>query len=501
VETISALWRRQVARGGESEALIFVAADGRESRFSWHELDARVAAIGRGLAARGIGPGDRVGVHLPNGVDFFCLYFALAHLGATIVATNLRSASDELRYALDHASTIAIFAGSDDLARHAAALDQVPSLRIRIAAPLDDLAKEAPGGTLDDRARPDDDAVILYTSGTTKRPKAVRLPHAAMALAAARMVENTSLTDGDRHAVCAPMFHINAQTYSILPAITAGASILLMERFSRSRWLPLCTAHAATVASLVSSMIRLLLDSSPSEAERTHKLRLIGCAARHRELEARFGVATLGWYGMTETVGVPIVGRPSEGPFGAIGKVRDGYGLRVRVGERDATDGEPGELQIRGAPGRDLMRGYLGDDEATSAAFSVEGGATWLRTGDLVKRDADGFVYYLERGGDVIRRGGENVSAAEVERVLCAHPSVREAAAVGLEDRLLGQRVAAAVILRDGASATADELLAHARAMLADFKVPSELAIVTDLPRSTLDKVNRAELKKRWPGS
>ncbi len=490
METIGQLWDRQVERGGDAEALVWVAADGETARFTWRALGARVDAVGRGLRALGVGAGERVGVHLPNGLDFLAAWLALAKLGAPMVATNLRSAPDELRYALDHAGCVALLSTEAELQRHAAALAAVPSLRARVAAPLERVAQP---GALADAGRPDDDAVILYTSGTTKRPKAVRLPHRAVALAAERMVENTALTVEDRHAVCAPMYHINAQTYSILPAVAAGASILLMEKFSRSRWLATAAANRATVASLVSSMIRLLLDAPRSPAERAHRLRLVGCAARHREVEERFGVATLGWYGMTETVGVPIVGTPGEGPFGAIGRARAGYAARVL-----APVGEVGELHVRGVPGRDLMAGYLGDDEATGAAFSVEETGTWLHTGDLCRMDGDGYVYYVERGGDVIRRGGENVSAAEVERVLGAHPSVREAAAVGLPDRVLGQRVAAAVILRDGARATVEELLAHCAGLLADFKRPTELRIVDDLPRSTLDKVNRAALRDRW---
>ncbi|MSP62707.1 MAG: AMP-dependent synthetase [Myxococcales bacterium] len=507
-ETIGRLWDAQIARGGNGEAVVFIAADGAVARFGWRDLGARVDALGRGLREAGIVPGERVGVHLANSADFLCLWMALARLGATMVATNLRSAPDELRYALDHARAVALCAAPVELGRHAAALTGVPSLRLHLsvggdapgAIPLERLAVDHPG-PLADAAHPGDDAAILYTSGTTSRPKGVRLTHAAYCIAARRMVKSTALGADDRHAVCAPMYHINAQTYSLLPAIAAGASVLLMERFSRSRWLAWVSEHRATVASLVGSMIRLLLDNPPAPGERTHRLRLIGCSMRHREIEQRFGVPTIGWYGMTETVGVPIVGRPGEGEFGAIGRASEGYAIRVMNDDRPAQDGEPGELQVGGIPGRDLMAGYLDDDAATRQALSNEADGVWLHTGDLVRRDEDGVVFYLERAGDVIRRGGENVSAAEVERALLLHPAVLEAAAIGLPDRVLGQRVAAAVIVRAGSGVTVAELSAHAALLLADFKVPSAIRIVGDLPRSTLDKVNRVALRRAWHDS
>jgi crotonobetaine/carnitine-CoA ligase len=252
-------------------------------------------------------------------------------------------------------------------------------------------------------------------------------------------------------------------------------------------------------------MWRLLLEAPPSPADRDHALRLVGCATRQRALEERFGYATIGWYGMTETVGVPIVTPLGGGVYGRVGRAADGYALRVRTGEgdgeRDAAAGEVGRLEVRGRIGLDLMAGYLDDEAATRAALHPDpdsDGLAWLRTGDLVERDEGGWVRYVERAGDVIRRGGENVSAAEVERALSEHPAVREAAAVGLEDPILGQRVAAAVILKPGASAGPAELTAHCARLLADFKVPSEIRVVAELPRSTLDKVSRAALRRAW---
>lgn len=519
-ETVSALWHDAVERGGDREALVFVAGGGeggpdRVERFSFRAIGARVSAIARGLEALGIGRGDRVALHLGNSPDHLALWLAVLELGAVAVQSSPRQAPDEARFLCSHAKVKAIAAAPADLARIAGALAAVKTLSLTIAVggefpganPLDALAADG-GGPVADRAQPGDDGAILYTSGTTSRPKGVRLPQAALALAARRMVENTALGEQDRHAVCAPMVHVNALTYSILPAIAAGASVLLMERFSRSRWLERVRAHRATVASLVTAMWRLLLEAPPSPAERDHALRLIGCATRNRALEERFGCATIGWYGMTETVGVPIVSPIGAGVFGRVGLARDGYALRVRVGEgdaeREAQAGEVGRLEVRGRIGLDLFAGYLDDDAATEAALAPdpeaapEAGCAWLRTGDLVERDAGGWVRYVERAGDVIRRGGENVSAAEVERVLAEHPAVREAAAVGLDDPILGQRVAAAVILRPGAAATARALVAHCVERLADFKVPSEIRLVDELPRSTLDKVNRVALRRTW---
>ncbi|MBZ0252097.1 MAG: AMP-binding protein, partial [Candidatus Methylomirabilis sp.] len=336
-------------------------------------------------------------------------------------------------------------------------------------------------------------AAVLYTSGTTSRPKGVEITHANYVWAAELMARNTALTERDRHAIACPFFHINAQTYSLLPALLAGADVLLMERFSKSRWWDAVRTHGATVASLVTSMIRMFMAAGPAAREGEHSLRLVGCGAVTPAFEERFGVRTIGWFGMTETITTPIVTSLNDpGRGGAIGFPSPGYALRLLDDEgRECEAGELGELWVQGAPGVSLMKGYLKDPEAT--ARTVQDG--WLRTGDNLRRDEDGYLFYVNRAKDMIKRGGENVAAGEVERVLMSHPKVYEAAVIAVPDPILDEAVKAFVIPRDEAEPPSpEELIAHCRERLAAFKIPSEVELRAELPRSTLDKVAKKVL-------
>jgi crotonobetaine/carnitine-CoA ligase len=212
--------------------------------FTYAAFDRRIGAAVRALAGAGVEAGDRVVVHLLNTADAIAVWFALGRLSAVMVAANPGSAADELRFLREHSRAKLIV---EDPA--ACSREDGPPLPAR-------------------RARPEEDAAILYTSGTTSRPKGVRITHANYLFAAEGMVENTALTSADVHGVCAPLFHVNAQAYSILPALVAGCEIVLLPRFSRSRWLPLIRAHRVTIASMATAMLRMLMDNPPSAEER-----------------------------------------------------------------------------------------------------------------------------------------------------------------------------------------------------------------------------------------
>ncbi|HEV8324763.1 MAG TPA: AMP-binding protein [Myxococcota bacterium] len=560
--------------GGRSFCVVQPLDDGAPAQhFTLADADARATDVARGLLTLGLGSTDRVVVHLPNGGDFLWAWLGAARAGVTMVATNLRSATEELGWMAGHARAAAVVTDEGGATRHAAAwggrpVVTVDELRARgreVGAP------SVPGGPeRGGAAREDDDCAVLYTSGSTSRPKGVRLSHAAYVWAGRLGAALTRLTPEDRHLVVNPLFHVNAQTYSTMPVLWAGASMALCERFSASRYLRWARAHGCTAASVVTAQVRILLTRDPPSGaavpagaadvderalERAHGLRWIGGAAVMPALEERLGVETVGWYGMTETVTTPLCSGRGNAPgrrAGYVGTVSPGYRVRLRAtgGGLVERPGEVGALEVEGVPGRTLMTGYLDDEAATRAAFGLDedradeaatraafgldedradetaaraafgldedranetarvafgrnelragaAGRVWLRTGDLVAADEAGQVRFVGRAKDMIKVGGENVAALEVERALCAHPAVLEAAAIGVPDPVLDEVVKAYVVLRDGAAAAPapEELRAHCRALLADFKVPCAVEVRPELPRVTLDKIDKNALR------
>lgn len=500
--TVPGLLALRARTHGAKTFLTFLDAEFRARSWTYAEVQARVDALARSLLDAGLRPGERAVVHLGNSPEFVFAFLALQRIGAVCVATNLKSAPDEMRYYVDHSESVAILTEGEHLPLLEEILPDLPRVRFRwvgrgakVPAGWRSLdAAIASGGVLGDVPHPDnaETAAILYTSGTTSRPKGVEIAHANYVWAGELMARNTALTERDTHAIACPFFHINAQTYSLIPAIAAGADVVLMERFSKSRYWGAVREHRATVASLVTSMIRMFLAEPERDGERDHALRLVGCAAATPAFEERFGVRTLGWFGMTETISTPIVTSLYDpGRARAVGFPSPGYAVKLlNEAGRECEADELGECWVQGVPGVSLMKGYLKDPEATAA--TIRDG--WLRTGDNLRRDSDGYLYYVNRAKDMIKRGGENVAAGEVERVLMSHPGVYEAAVIAVPDPILDEAIKAFVIPRPGAAPTAEDVIAHCRARLASFKVPSEVEFREELPRSTLDKVAKKVL-------
>jgi crotonobetaine/carnitine-CoA ligase len=447
----------------EPPDLVFDGPDG-VARYSGAEVRHGAEAAAGALAAAGVGPGDRVHLHLHNSPDFLFAWFACAGLGAVMVPTNPSSTADELRYVLEHSGA-----------------------RITVAQPeTADVARAAGAtllGGLDGAPRPLDshagDLALLYTSGTTARPKAVRVTHAAYVYAGEVVAGHLRLTDADRVFTALPLFHGNAQYYTTMSALTAGATMILAERFSASGWLAQAARHEATVGSLFAAPIRMILAREPAPV--AHRLRVVLFAQNltERQLadwDERIGAPLLQLYGMTETVGPPLM-NPLRGERRAasLGRPTLGYACRV---------GADGELLVGGVPGETLMAGYLGD------TAPIEEG--WLHTGDVVRVDEDGFFHFVDRRKDMLKRAGENISAGEVEAVLAAHPRVRDVAVRGLPDPVYDEQVAAFVV---APGAEPDELRTWCAERLVAFKVPTYIELRDELPRTAVGKIQKHLLR------
>lgn len=491
------LLERHAAAGGDRPFLLYQDVDGdgivEVSYAEQFDRARRAAAV---LRDHGIGPGDRFNVHLTNCPEFYDCWLGAAIAGAVMVPTNPLLTAEELEFALEHSRCRLSITQPDLLSAVAAAQREDGETLVVGDGFAEALAAAIPVAGASAAAT--DVLAVLYTSGTTSKPKGVLITHAAYAYAGEAVAQHVRLTPADRQLVVLPLFHGNAQYYSTMSALVTGASIALSSRFTASRWSAQARDMGATVASLFAAPIRMILAAEQGAADRDHALRLVLFAqnvseAQLDEFESRFGVPLAQLYGMTETVAPPTI-NPVYGERRNMTIGRPTLSARVRIVDeegRDVAAGEPGQLLVAGEEGRTLMAGYLDNPEATAKALR-DG---WLHTGDQVRADEDGYLAFVDRDKDLIKRAGENVSTIEVERVLDAHPAVFEAAVIGVPDPMYDQIVAAFVVTQQGEKATADELIGWCAERLAKFKVPARIEFVDSLPRTSVGKVQKHLLR------
>lgn len=467
-----------------------------------------VGTVAEGLRRRGVRAGDKVLIHLDNCPEFLLTWFACARLGAVAVCTNTRSSQDELNYFGRHSGASAVVTQpglaplvsravpdakavfvTDHNAGEPVASADMPGRADRFTALLE--GEPGPAHPVDAL----DPAIVLYTSGTTGRPKAVTWTHANAMWAAKVNGAHMGLGPSDVAQVYLPLFHTNAQSYSVLPSLWAGGTVVLQPRFSASRFWGVAQKHGSTFASQIYFALRALATRDVPER---HSFTRWGTGMNHHPTEAYLQVPTIGWYGMTETVAAPLAGEllvPNRP--GSIGRPAPQYEVAVLDDRGDPVPvGGTGHLRVRGVPGISLFGGYLHDEDATRAAFDEEG---WFITGDLATVHEDGSVSFADRSKDMLRVAGENVAASEIERVVLGVPDVVEAAVVAAPDPMRDEVPVAFVVAGPGSPDDADlvaSVLAACRRDLAGFKVPKEVRIVEELPRSTLEKVAKHELRK-----
>ena len=503
---VASLLRDRARTSASRPFLIWEPFGGPSRTWTYGGFYDEVTRVAGNLSARGIGIGDRVMIHLDNCPEFLLSWFACALLGAVAVTSNTRLSKVELAYLADHADVEAAITQpcyAERVAEAApflqwiavtttdAGLDPAPATAPDASSSFASLLAAAPCSP-----RPSDPAAIVsvqYTSGTTSRPKGVAWSHANALWGARVSGAHEDLKPEDVHLVVLPLFHTNALGYSVLPTLWTGGAFVLQPKFSASRFWDVVIRNHCTVASITLFVGRVL---SQRDVPR-NDLRLIGYAVSDPPLSEHLGVKIIGWWGMTETVSHGIVGavQSPNRPL-TIGRPATEYDLRIVD-----DDGEPaalndvGELLIRGIPGVSMFSRYLHDEAATAASFDDAG---WFYTGDLVRLDEHGFIRFCDRAKDMLKVGGENVAASEIERVVLQVSGVSEAAVVGQVDPLFGEVPVAVVVPVDGPTADlTDRISAACKEQLADFKQPRAVHLVRDLPRATLEKVAKAELRRR----
>ena len=477
---------------------------------SWRAAAAEVERLRQAYAAAGYRHGHRVGLLLENRPAFLFHWFALNGVGASVVPISAEMRSAELEYLIGHSEIcLAVTLPHREQDLRAAA----KAAGVRCAAMVADAAvPPAPAAPLAfDAPSASSECALLYTSGTTGRPKGCRLTNAYFLRAGewyAGLGDVCPVRPGRERVITPlPLNHVNAMAFSTMVVLTAGGCLVQLDRFHPTTWWRSVRDSRATIVHYLGVMPAMLLSAPGSGADREHAVRWgFGAGVdgkHHAPFEARFGFPLVEAWAMTETGAAACVmanHEPRHVGTSCFGKPEAFVDVRLVDDEgRDVPAGVPGELLVRSAgrdPRRYFFSGYLKDEAATHEAW--QGG--WFHSGDMVRRDDDGTMYFVDRKKNVIRRSGENISAVEVESVLNQHPAVKASAVAAAPDELRGDEVLACVVLRDPVAVGAHAELAagivqHVLAQLAYYKAPGYVAFVDELPLTASQKIQRGELR------
>lgn len=473
-----------------------VALRANASRMSYSELDNDTAIFGGLLRDKGVRAGDRVLLIAPTTPEFVIAYLAAHLVGAIVITMNTMATEDEIGYVLDDSGARVVIAWHDaHISAWRACLERGGEF-----VPLFPGADASPHAPVTEAVhrRADDTAVLLYTSGTTGKPKGVELTVANLGESSRTLAEQLRLTADDRLGTGLPLFHIFGQAVCLLTALHAGCSFSLLSPFQPRAMIEMIRDHELTCVAGVPTMWNTMLQHAGDfGAHDFSSLRFAasGGAALPREIirefSERFDCVILEGYGLTESTGAatynPI---DREQRVGSVGIALPGTEIEVRSREgAPLSANEIGELYLRGPQ---IMKGYWNNPQATAKDLV----RSWLKTGDLGRIDEDGYVYIVDRAKDLIIRGGYNVYPGEVEDVLYGHPDILEVAVVGTPDRHYGEEVAAVITLRPGARIDTEHLRAWAKGRLSAYKVPHRFAFVDELPKGPTGKILKRQIDR-----
>jgi crotonobetaine/carnitine-CoA ligase len=507
--------RQWVERQPDKICLVWCPFQGQHRTWTYGELYADAQSIAAGLHDRGVSEGDFVILHMDNSPEFILSWYACAMIGAVAVSTNTRSVARDMSYfaevtdavcaitqpqfaqlIADACADLKFIAVADndagDVCRdHQSLLDAVGGID------FSDLQMDRPLPLLVTQAqRP---LSVQFTSGTTSRPKAVLWTHANGLWAGKISAQHMRLRRDDVTVIYMPLFHTNAQGYSMLSTHWSGGTMVVQPKFSASRFWEVCLQYQVTWASMIPFAFKALAAQQVPE----HQMRFWGMAAIVPDIGRHFGVEMIAWWGMTETLTQGIVTDVDHpGPAMTIGRCAPEYAIQVRSADGEPVrPGEKGHLYIRGVRGVSMFKEYYRNPEANTAAFDEDG---WFDTGDVVRVDEQGWLYFSDRDKDMLKVGAENVAASEIEVVIMQTGMVDECAVVAQKHHMLDEVPVVFVIPNDmGRARSADDLkravIEHCQINLPDFKVVRDVHIVDELPRSTLNKVAKNLLRDQLP--
>ncbi|HEY6187157.1 MAG TPA: long-chain fatty acid--CoA ligase [Pyrinomonadaceae bacterium] len=494
---------RERTEAAPDKVFLFSEADGR--RYTYAEFDGATDRAAHLLAARGVAKGDVVGLLMPNGPEYIIAYFACFKLGAIAGPINSLLKPLELSYVLANSEAKALLVHSEFMPRIDAIRDELPDLQHVLE--FDDEARataefaQAMGPLPSPSIERDTEAIIIYTSGTTGKPKGCLLTHGNLISNARQIKRWLGFTERDRLLTIMPLFHMNAVSVTTLTPLYAGASTVVSPRFSASRFWQIISDYEVTSFGSVATMLARLLSAYPEGVPaglKTEQLRFAMCGSAPvpaeilKRFEETFNCLVIEGYGLSESTCRSTFNPPDERRRPGSCGMPIGNEMRVVDEEdRDVADGELGEIVLRG---ENILKGYFKNEAATTEAFRNG----WFHTGDIGYRDADGFFYIVDRKSDMIIRGGENIYPREIDEVLYSHGAVAAAATIGVPDAVYGEEVAAFIVLKEGAEATEDEIIAYCRERLADYKCPKSVRFVTDIPKGPTGKLLKRELARQY---
>ena len=465
------------------------------------ELQRASRRLSHYLSAQGIAPGEKVALLMHNGYQACRLFIGAMYGGYCVSPVNLMAHPSQLEYVLEHCDARIVFAAPDQLERLQLALSKIKRSIEIVACDVDSPEFLPPGR--DDAAglgavAEQDDALMMYTSGTTGKPKGVVLANSSVTSGGQFVTAAHELSSADRVMAVLPLYHINAQIVTAVAPLVHGGSLVLPHRFSTTNFWETVAQHRCTWINVVPTIISYLLNgTAPREGGlNLDAVRFCRSASaplppsQHRAFETRFRIGVIETMGLTETA-APCFTNPLDEARRKIGSPGQAYGNEAKIVDADGNPlmpHETGEIMVRGP---NVMKGYYKNAEETARTITPEG---WLHTGDLGYLDRDGFLFVTGRIKELIIKGGENIAPREIDEALILHPAILEAATVGIPDEHYGQEIMACLVLAPNARFDEEDLRAYCRRELGAYKTPKIFRIVNELPKGPSGKVQRLKL-------
>ncbi|MDY6856919.1 MAG: long-chain-fatty-acid--CoA ligase [Thermodesulfobacteriota bacterium] len=491
-------------------------------RWTYSQLNDRANRLANGLVKLGVEKGDRIGIIQVNCNQYIESYFACAKLGAILVPLNFRAKADELKYMVDNAKAKILLMGKRYIDIVNTILPHLPSVKESISFESDtegmryyeDIVDFSSPDEYISEIDDEDTTILMYTAGTTGRPKGVPLSHSSFAVYILDNVEPASPEIEEKNLLTVPLYHV-AGMQAVMAAVYGGRTLVLMKQFEVKEWLESVQKEGVTRAMLVPTMLKRVIDNPDFAKHDLSSLQVITYGAASMPFEViKKAIELMPWvkfinaFGQTETASTittlgpddHVIEGTEEEKEKKLKRLTSSIGrplpdVEVKIIDEQGNALPPNEVGEIAARGPRIVKGYWGDEEKSSGLISNDG---WLHTGDMGWMDEDAYIYLAGRGDDMIIRGGENISPEEVEEVLYSYPKVEEAAIIGAHDPEWGQQPLAVVVLKEGEEATAEEIIEYCRPKLAGFKRPTGVIFVDSLPRNPMGKLLKRVLVEQY---
>lgn len=506
-KTLRDLWDELAQIDSGKKVLVFHDCNGGKSEFTYPQFNEEINKAANLFLDLGIKKDDKVAIQLYNCPEFLMCWFGLAKIGAVMVPLNTKYSQEECEDIIERCGVEIVVTEEEFLPFYNGSFSTngnriynilLARSKKHILGTINfaENQEKQPKELKEFRPLSSDDVVeILFTSGTTSKPKGVVLTHCNLLYSGIFTAWQLSMRPDDRFLTIMPVFHVDFQLSALMPVLSVGATIISVEKYSARRfWKQVCD-YQATITECIPMMIRTMMLQPQQEWERDHCVRevffyLALTEEEKRAFEERYNVRLFTSYGLSESLVGIITDSPCGGRnFPSIGK--PGLSYEAKIIDEEGNELPPhtiGEIYIKGVPGRTIMKEYYNDPVATAKTLSTDG---WIHTGDKGYVDESGWFYFVDRKVNMIKRSGENISTTEIENILMCHPKIVEAAVIGVPDPIRDEAVKAFIILKDGEELSTEEILQYCRARMAEFKVPSFIEIRNCFPRTCTYKVQK----------